>query len=160
MTDPGEHGTSFWVIFASALIGLGSISHFAAGLTMVLNTNYVLANSDFSSASDVKTLGWIQLGIAVLMVGSAWGVLARKTWARAIGVIFGVLTVVHGISNLELNVFWGLATILVGAAIVYALTVKGDVVEVSTIDGLDVEGSRGLEPELPGERATRPDPDY
>ncbi len=34
------------------------------------------------------------------------------------------------------------------------------VVEVSSIDGLDVEGARGLEPELPGERATRPDPDY
>jgi hypothetical protein len=76
----------------------------------------------------VVTLGWINLGIATLMLVSAWGVLSAKNWARAVGVIFGVLTVVNGISNLQINTFLGIAGIAVGAAIVFALTVKGDVV--------------------------------
>jgi hypothetical protein len=95
---------------------------------MVFNTNWVLMNTDYTSESDVVTLGWINLGIATLMLVSAWGVLSAKNWARAVGVIFGVLTVVNGISNLQINTFLGIAGIAVGAAIVFALTVKGDVV--------------------------------
>jgi hypothetical protein len=84
--------------------------------------------SDYTTESDVKLVGWINLGIAALMLISAWGVLSAKPWARVVGIVFGVATVVNGIGNLQLNVFWGLAGILVGAAIIYALTVKGKVV--------------------------------
>jgi hypothetical protein len=123
-----RQGTSAWIIFASLMIVVGSLSHISSGLTMVFNTNWVLMNTDYTSESDVVTLGWINLGIATLMLVSAWGVLSAKNWARAVGVIFGVLTVVNGISNLQINTFLGIAGIAVGAAIVFALTVKGDVV--------------------------------
>ncbi len=123
-----RQGTSAWIIFASLMIVVGSLSHISSGLTMVFNTNWVLMNTDYTSESDVVTLGWINLGIATLMLVSAWGVLSAKKWARAVGVIFGVLTVVNGISNLQINTFLGIAGIAVGAAIVFALTVKGDVV--------------------------------
>lgn len=124
----GRQGTSAWIIFASLMIVVGSLSHISSGLTMVFNTNWVLMNTDYTSESDVVTLGWINLGIATLMLVSAWGVLSAKKWARAVGVIFGVLTVVNGISNLQINTFLGIAGIAVGAGIVFALTVKGDVV--------------------------------
>jgi hypothetical protein len=123
-----RQGTSAWIIFASLMIVVGSLSHISSGLTMVFNTNWVLMNTDYTSESDVVTLGWINLGIATLMLVSAWGVLSAKKWARAVGVIFGVLTVVNGISNLQINTFLGIAGIAVGAGIVFALTVKGDVV--------------------------------
>jgi hypothetical protein len=153
-------GTSFWVIFASVMIVLGSLSHVSSGATMVFNTTWVLNTTDYTSEADVQTLGWINLGIAALMLVSAWGVLSAKKWARAIGLIFGVLTVVNGISNLDLNVFWGLAGILVGAAIVFALTVKGDVVAQNQV----LMGDQGamLVPEAPGETLVeqQKDPDY
>jgi len=123
-----RQGTSAWIIFASLMIVVGSLSHISSGLTMVFNTNWVLMNTDYTSESDVVTLGWINLGIATLMLVSAWGVLSAKKWARAVGVIFGVLTVVNGISNLQINTLLGIAGIAVGAGIVFALTVKGDVV--------------------------------
>jgi hypothetical protein len=123
-----RQGTSAWIIFASLMIVVGSLSHISSGLTMVFNTNWVLMNTDYTSEADVVTLGWINLGIATLMLVSAWGVLSAKKWARAVGVIFGVLTVVNGISNLQINTFLGIAGIAVGAGIVFALTVKGDVV--------------------------------
>ena len=123
-----RQGTSAWIIFASLMIVVGSLSHISSGLTMVFNTNWVLMNTDYTSESDVVTLGWINLGIATLMLVSAWGVLSAKKWARAVGVIFGVLTVVNGISNLQINMLLGIAGIAVGAGIVFALTVKGDVV--------------------------------
>jgi hypothetical protein len=161
MTDRGEHGTSFWVIFASAMLALGSLSHLSAGMTMVFNTNWVLATSDYTSASDVQTLGWINLGIGALMILSAWGVLARKTWARAVGVVFGVLVVVNGISVLQLNLAWGILTIAVGVGVVFALTVKGAVVAPdATVYGEVEDGYRPLEPELPGEIVTEDKPDY
>jgi len=129
MTAANEgQGTSGWIIFASTMIVIGSVSHISTGMTFVFNTSWAVAMSDYTTESDVKLVGWINLGIAALMLISAWGVLSAKPWARVVGIIFGVATVVNGIGNLQLNVFWGLAGILVGAAIIYALTVKGKVV--------------------------------
>jgi len=121
-------GTSGWIIFASLMIVVGSLSHISSGLTMVFNTDWVMLNTDYTSESDVVIQGWINLGIAALMLVSAWGVLSAKKWARAVGVIFGVLTVVNGISNLQINTFLGIAGMAIGAGIIFALTVKGDVV--------------------------------
>lgn len=121
-------GTSGWIILASTMIVVGSLSHISTGMTFVFNTSWAVAMSDYTTESDVKLVGWINLGIAALMLISAWGVLSAKPWARMVGIIFGVATVVNGVGNLQLNVFWGLAGILVGAAIIYALTVKGKVV--------------------------------
>ena len=142
-------GTSAWIIFASLMIVVGSLSHISSGLTMVLNTDWVMVNTDYTSESDVITLGWINIGIATLMLVSAWGVLSAKKWARAVGVIFGVLTVVNGISNIQINMFLGLAGIAVGAGIVFALTVKGDVVAEDQVPMGD-EGAALLY-DIPGE---------
>jgi len=142
-------GTSAWIIFASLMIVVGSLSHISSGLTMVLNTDWVMVNTDYTSESDVITLGWINIGIATLMLVSAWGVLSAKKWARAVGVIFGVLTVVNGISNIQINMFLGLAGIAVGAGIVFALTVKGDVVAEDQVPMGD-EGAALLH-DIPGE---------
>lgn len=123
-----RQGTSGWIIFAATMIAIGSLSHWSTGLTFVFNTTWALATTDFVSESTVKLIGWIQLGIGALMVVSAWGVLSAKKWARAVGIIFGVVTVITGITNLAVNGLFAVLGILVGAGVIFALTVKGDVV--------------------------------
>jgi len=139
-----SQGTSGWIVFASVMIVIGSVSHISTGMTFVLNTSWALAMSDYTSESTVRLVGWVNLGIAALMLISAWGVLSAKTWARVVGIIFGAATVVNGIGNLQLNVFWGLAGILVGAAIIYALTVKGKIVAQDQV----LMGDAGTSPML------------
>ena len=139
-----SQGTSGWIVFASVMIVIGSVSHISTGMTFVLNTSWALAMSDYTSESIVRLVGWVNLGIAALMLISAWGVLSAKTWARVVGIIFGAATVVNGIGNLQLNVFWGLAGILVGAAIIYALTVKGKIVAQDQV----LMGDAGTSPML------------
>jgi hypothetical protein len=123
-----RQGTSGWIIFAATMIAIGSLSHWSTGLTFVFNTTWALATTDFVSESTVKLIGWIQLGIGALMVVSAWGVLSAKKWARAVGIIFGVITVISGITNLAVNGFFAVLGILVGVGVIFALTAKGDVV--------------------------------
>ena len=149
MTDAKEgQGTSGWVIFASIMLVVGSLSHFSTGMTFVFNTQWALANTDFTSESDVQILGWISLAIGTLMLVSAWGVLSARTWARVVGIIFGLLTVVNGIStaigitDLGVGVLWGVPGILVGAAIIYALTAKGKVVAPDQVP----MGDEGMSP--------------
>ncbi len=62
------------------------------------------------------------------MIASAWAVLSAKTWARIVGGLFGAVTIVNLIQNLYLNVFWGIAGIAVGVAIILAVNVKGSIV--------------------------------
>ena len=68
-----------------------------------------------------------------LINGTALIVIAYLTYlvwsvSPTVGVIFGVLTIVNGISNLQINTFLGIAGMVIGAGIIFALTVKGDVV--------------------------------
>jgi hypothetical protein len=147
MAEEGR-GTSGWVIFAAIMLVVGSVSHFATGLTFVLNTDWVLETTSYTSESDVQVLGWISLGIGALMVASAWGVLSARLWARIVGIIFGVLTVIHGITNLQVNIAWGIGGILIGLAIVYALAVKGAIVAPDQ-EGVEAEGGRPTLPETP-----------
>lgn len=144
-----QQGTSGWIIFASIFLVLGSVSHFSTALTFLLNTDWVLETSDYTSESDVRLLGWVSLAIGLLMVASAWGVLSARRWARVVGIIFGVLTVIHGVTNfIQVNEFWGLAGILVGAGIIFALTAKGTIVAPDQ-EGVEAEGGRPTLPTTP-----------
>lgn len=147
MAEEGQ-GTSGWVIFAAIMLVVGSVSHFATGLTFVLNTDWVLETTDYTSESDVQVLGWISLAIGAVMVASAWGVLSARTWARVVGIVFGVLTVIHGLTNLQVNGAWGLGGILVGGAIIYALAAKGTVVAPDQ-EGAEAAGGRPTLPQTP-----------
>jgi hypothetical protein len=147
MAEEGQ-GTSGWVIFASIMLVGGSLSHFATGMTFLLNTDWVLETTSYTSESDVHLIGWISLGIGALMVISAWGVLSARTWARVVGIIFGILTVIHGFTNLQVNLFWGLLGILVGAGIVYALLAKGMIVAPDQ-EGVEAAGGRPTLPQTP-----------
>jgi hypothetical protein len=155
-----RQGTSGWIIFASVMIALGSLSHFSIGLTFVFNTTWALATTDFVSESTVKVLGWIQLGIGTLMVVSAWGVLSAKKWARAVGIIFGVITVITGITNLAVNGLFAVLGIAVGVGVIFALTAKGNVVAGDQVL-LSEEGAPLLY-DVPGEDVVEEEkpPDY
>jgi uncharacterized membrane protein (DUF2068 family) len=148
-TDRDRQGTSGWVIFAAAMLGLGSVSHISSGMTMVFNTTWVLDTTHYTSKTDIQALGWVQLGVGVLMLVSAWGLLTAKRWARAVGVVFGVVTALHGLTHLEIHPLWGIAGLLVGAGIVFALTAKGGIVAEDQV----LYGDQGgvLTPEVPPE---------
>ncbi len=81
--------------------------------------------TDLTPESTVKLLGWINLGLAAMMFASARAVPSARTWARVVGGLFGAVTIVNGLQNLDLNVFWGIAGIAAGAAIIIAVSVKG-----------------------------------
>ncbi|MCH7845470.1 MAG: hypothetical protein IH850_06520 [Acidobacteria bacterium] len=146
-----QQGTSGWIIFASVFIVVGSLSHISTGMTFVFNTRWALEMTDYTSESTVELLGWINLGVAALMIASAWAVLSAKTWARVVGGLFGAVTIVNGIQNLYLNVFWGIVGIAFGVAIIFAVSVKGSIVaRDATLLGT-TEG-RPLAPDIPSEQ--------
>ena len=157
-----EQGTSGWIIFASTMIVIGSLSHFSIGLTYVFNTPWALLNTSYTSETTVRVLGLLQLGVGLLMVVSAWGVLSAKTWARAVGILFGVVTIVEGIGTIQLYPGIGLFVVLIGVGIIFALTAKGTVVAREQVpmgeEGAPIAGRTGpLEGELPSEQYAEED---
>lgn len=124
MSASESQGTSGWIIFASTLLVLGSISQFATGLTMVFNSEWVQFNTD-SAIVDIKIHGWISLAVGILMIAAAWGIIGAKTWARVVGVVFGGITVLNGILMIPTYVVLGLVITAFGIMVIYALTVRG-----------------------------------
>ena len=149
-------GTSGWIIFASVMLVVGSISHISTGLTYVISTDWALATTNVSPDT-VKVLGWVHLGVAALMLISAWGVLSARRWARWIGILFGAATVIQGIVELSVNGGFALLHILVGAGVIFALTVKGENVAPEQVM-MGNEGARLL-PDVPGAEKTQQEQD-
>ncbi len=125
MSTPDTQGTSGWIIFASTLLVLGSISQFATGLTMVINSEWVHLNTG-GAIVDIKIHGWISLAIGVLMVAAAWGVIGARTWARIVGVVFGGVTVLNGMLMIPTYAALGFVITALGVIVIYALTVRGE----------------------------------
>lgn len=124
MSTPKSQGTSGWIIFASTLLVLGSISQFATGLTMVFNSEWVQFNTG-DAVVDIKIHGWISLAIGILMVAAAWGVIGARTWARVVGIVFGGITVLNGILMIPTYAVLGIVIAAFGGMVIYALTVRG-----------------------------------
>jgi hypothetical protein len=130
MSTPKTQGTSGWIIFASTLLVLGSVSQFATGLTMIFNSEWVQFNTG-DAIVDIKIHGWISLTIGILMVAAAWGVIGARTWARVIGVVFGGITVLNGMLMIPTYAVLGLVIAAFGVMVIYALTIRGH--DVSTV---------------------------
>jgi hypothetical protein len=74
------------ILFAAVMMILIGIFQGVAGLVALVNDNFYLATREYVFQFDITTWGWIHLipGIVVALAGV--GLLAGRTWARAVGI--------------------------------------------------------------------------
>ncbi len=119
-----------WTAFAAVMMMIVGFFHGIAGLVGVLENDVYVVGSQYVFQFDVATWGWIHLGIGVLVFLAGLSLLSGATWARVIGVLLAILSMIVNFAWLPYYPFWSLAIITASGFVIWALTVHGrDILE-------------------------------
>lgn len=99
--------------------------HAIAGLTAIVNESFFVVGEEYVFQFDVTTWGWIHLIAGIVVVIAGFYLLSGQVWARTIGVILAVLSILANFAWLPWYPFWSILMITAGVFVIWALTVHG-----------------------------------
>ena len=120
-----------WTWFAAVMMWIIGAWHAIAGLVALVNDEFYVATREYIFQFDVTTWGWIHLiaGIVVFIAGIY--LLSGQVWARTIGVIMAIVSILANFAWLPWYPFWSILMIVAGGFVIWALTVHGRDIEAT-----------------------------
>lgn len=122
-----------WTMFAAIIMFMLGAWWVIAGLAGVLKDDIFVLGANYTFKFDVTTWGWIHLLLGILVLFAAGGLFRGSVWARTIGVILALASVLIGFAWLPWYPIWGVLFIVAAFFVIWALTVHGR----DITDGLD-----------------------
>jgi len=118
-----------WTWFAAVMMWIIGAWHAIAGLVGIINDEFYAVTRDYVFQFDVTAWGWIHLiaGIVVFVAGIY--LLSGEVWARTIGVIMAIVSILVNFAWLPWYPFWSILLITAGGFVIWALTVHGRDIE-------------------------------
>jgi hypothetical protein len=120
-----QHGDG-WRYFAAAVLGIAGIMRLFDAIWAWSYNGAVpdnLQNAVFGHS--LSTYGWVYLIVAIILIGSAFGVLSGSDFARWIGIAAGGVLAISAIWLMPYYPIWSLTYIGIGVFVIYALAVYG-----------------------------------
>jgi hypothetical protein len=123
---PEPTGWVGWIFFAGIMmIMLGSFEIIDALVALFNDTYYLVAPSGLVVSVDYTAWGWVHLGLGILAIGTGFGVVAGRGWARVIGIILALLSAIVNLAFIAAYPIWSTVLIAVDVIVIYALAVHG-----------------------------------
>ncbi|MEV4262579.1 hypothetical protein [Kribbella sp. NPDC049584] len=114
------------IVFAAVVMMVIGTMHGFEGIVALLNDDYYLVPKD-GLAIHVNYTGWgwthLIIGTAVLVAGFC--VLLGQVWARAVGVILAVVSILTNMAFLSASPGWTTIMIALDVLVIWALTFHG-----------------------------------
>jgi hypothetical protein len=115
-----------WVVFASMLMVMVGAFQAIVGLTAIFNSGYyVVPERNLVVNVDYAGWGWVHLGLGVVAVAAAFGLLVGQMWARIVGIAMAVVSAVINLAFIGAYPWWSLAVIALDVMIIYAIAMHG-----------------------------------
>lgn len=114
-----------WVFFAGFMMILLGIFQGIAGLTALLNSEWLLVTEQNLLVFDFTTWGWIHLLVGLTVLVAGFSVMHGSTWARVVGVLVAGLSMIANLASINTYPLWSLVVITINVLVIYALTVHG-----------------------------------
>jgi hypothetical protein len=115
-----------WRFFAGSVLGLAGIMRFFDAIWAWSYNGAVpdnLQNALFGHS--LNTYGWVYLIVAIILLGSSFGVLTGSEFSRWIGIVAGGVLAISAIWWMPYYPIWSLTYIGIGILLIYALSVYG-----------------------------------
>jgi hypothetical protein len=123
---------SGWLLFAGIVLIVAGVMRFFDALWAFRYHGVLPQNlEDAIFGHSLKTYGWIYLIVAIVVVLSGIGVMARSQVARWIGVAAGAVIAITAIWWIPYYPVWSLLYVGVGVLVIYALVAHGQRERVS-----------------------------
>ena len=114
-----------WVFFGATLLILIGAMQIVEGLGAILKPDYFLSTENSVFVLSLTQWGWTHLILGVLALIGGIGTVAGVKWARIISIVITGLAMLSSIAYITTFPIWSIFVLVVGAFIIYALTVHG-----------------------------------
>lgn len=119
-----------WKTYAAVLLILAGGWNIINGLIAVFDDNYFdqvsqNSNLELPITNTIEAWGWVSIGLGVLLLGAAFGILRGAMWARIVGVFVIGANMIFHMGYLSAFPFWSALTIGLLALALYGLVVHG-----------------------------------
>ncbi|HSF86396.1 MAG TPA: hypothetical protein VLG28_12180 [Acidimicrobiia bacterium] len=125
-----SEGAIGWTWFAAAMMWLIGVFHAIAGLVGIVNDEFYAVTADYVFQFDVTAWGWIHLIAGVIVFFAGVGLLSGQVWARTVGVILAIGSILANFAWLPWYPFWSILMITFGVIVIWALTIHGRDLEI------------------------------
>jgi hypothetical protein len=121
-----EEKGSGWRFFAGTVLGIAGIMRFFDAIWAWRYHGEVpdrLEGALFGHS--LSTYGWVYFIVALILIGSSFGVLSGSQFSRWIGIIVGGVLAISAVWWLPYYPVWSLLYIAMGILVIYGLVVYG-----------------------------------
>lgn len=118
-----------WVFFAGFMMILTGALQAIWGITALFNSDWLVVSNEGLLLLDLTTWGWINLILGLVILFAGFSVMSGAAWARVVGVIVAVSSVIGNMLTIDVHPLWSIITITMGVFVIFALTVHGDEVK-------------------------------
>ncbi len=75
-----------WLVFAGIMLSIVGILNIVYGIAAIDKSSFYAANAHYV-ITDLKTWGWVVLGVGAIQFLAAFGIWAGSEWGRWVGII-------------------------------------------------------------------------
>jgi len=121
-----EEKGSGWRFFAGTVLGITGIMRFFDAIWAWRYHGAVPNNLEAAIfGHSLKTYGWVYFIVALILIGSSFGVLTGSQVSRWIGIVAAGILAISAIWWMPYYPVWSLAYIGIGILVIYGLVVYG-----------------------------------
>lgn len=104
---------------------LSGVLQTIAGLTALLNSDWLLVTQQNLLVFNFTTWGWVHLLAGLIILVAGFSVMHGATWARAVGVVLATFSFIANMAYVNTYPIWSIVVMVVDVLVIYALTVHG-----------------------------------
>ena len=141
MTDPRTQATrtqmdtggigrtvpSGWAFFVGILLFMVGVFNVIWGLTAIIDDKELTVGRQGVIVWDITTWGWIHLLLGIVMILTAVGLFAGRSWARWTAIFFVMVNAFGQIAWIPVHPLWSVLVITLDVIIIYQLTARWEV---------------------------------
>jgi hypothetical protein len=114
-----------WTVFAAVMLWLIGAFHAIAGLIGIVEDELYVVGREYIFQFDATTWGWIHLIMGIIVIAAGVGLFSGAVWARTVGVIVAVVSILANFAWLPWYPIWSITMIAIGILVIWALTIHG-----------------------------------
>jgi uncharacterized membrane protein (DUF2068 family) len=114
---------SSWWSFAGVMFVIVGIMNLFSGLVAITQTRYIerQINGELPITNNVKSWGWVELVVGILMILVAVGIFSGSNWARVVGIIAAGINMIFQFAYIQHYPWWGFTAIIINLLIIFGL---------------------------------------
>ncbi len=114
-----------WVFFAGFMMIILGVFQAIAGLTALINPDWLVVTERSLLVFNLTTWGWVHLLLGLIVLIAGFSVMSGHAWARIVGVLVAASSAIAQLASVNVHPVWSITILVIDVLVIYALTVHG-----------------------------------